>query len=839
MSRVTRPLIHLTTLAACLMASGLVMADAYLDPALVRKLATAQANEAMPVIVSYAQSGPVTKAQVDFARSLGIQRGIYMRSLPIMGVVTTPALIKQLAKRSDVVSIYQNAPLKLLNYEARQETGIARVFDNPADFGRAIPYSGRGVTVVVNDSGIDTTNPDLPLGTKVVDNVQAAQNITLSLAADLVGPGILPIVYVRNQINTDLGSGHGTHVAGTIGGSGTSSAGRLKGAASGADLLGYGSGGVLLILDAVGGLDYALTNQFSYRFPIRVTSNSWGTSGKFEPLNPVNIASYELYKKGIVSVFAAGNDGPGEDTHNPYAQAPWVVSVGASQKNGVLTNFSSRGNRGETDSFKMPDGVSWTHINEPTIVAPGVDIVSTRAVTGALPLLAAQADATLPPGYVPYYTTMSGTSMATPHVAGVVANMLEANGNLTPMQIKDILKASATNMTGRDAWEVGAGHVNAYAAVAMSQGTQLGYGKIVKNAPERVYFATQLLTPPTAAEVFNINFAPVGSVNSSAFLVGATAVSVSARATTGTNTVAVVLTDPNGKKYGSSVTLPVLGETATITAPAVVGKWQVTVRGIGSLSGVALDPAKVTNGYGVPETIPVSVTQLLSSGFSGLNDIANHPARTAIQSAVARRLVDGYSNGTFGPDAALTRGELAQYLVLAGSLRQSLPFRGRAGSSGLDAASRPVLYPFAETVTSSGAVLRDLNYSQAAVLPLKEGLFNANGQVSRLDLAYAFVQSLAMQPQAVALAGSSLTVLYNGSRVPVEDTGSVPANMRGYVQLALDTGMLFARFGLKESTIYGGAPTVVAFFEPANIVSRADYAFSAGMFSTVYRSVEK
>ncbi len=838
MSRVARPLIHLTALAACLMASGLVMADAYLDPALVRKLATAQVNEAMPVIVSYAQSGPVTQAQIDFARSLGIKRGVYMRALPIMGVVTTPALIKQLAKRSDVVSIYQNAPLKLLNYEARQETGIARVYDNPADFGRAIPYSGRGVTVVVNDSGIDTTNPDLPLGTKVVDNVQAAQNIAVSLAADLAGPGILPIVHVRNQVNTDLGSGHGTHVAGTIGGSGTSSSGRLKGAAPGADLLGYGSGGVLLILDAVGGLDYALTQQFSYRFPIRVTSNSWGSSGPFEPLNPVNIASYELYKKGIISIFAAGNDGPGEDTHNPYAQAPWVVSVGASEKDGVLTSFSSRGNRGETGTFKMPDGAAWTYINQPTIVAPGVDIVSTRALTGALPLLASQQDATLPPGYVPYYSHMSGTSMATPHVAGVVANMLEANGNLTPMQIKNILKTTATNMTSRDAWEAGAGHVNAYAAVAMSQGLQSGYGKVVKNAPERVYFATQLLTPPTTPQVFNINFAPVGTVNSGTFSVGASAVSVTARATTGTNTVAVLLIDPNGKRYGSSVTLPVLGETATITAPAVVGQWQVTVRGIGSLSGVALDPAKVTNGYGLPGTIPVSVTQLLSSGFSGLSDIASHPARTAIQSAVARRLVDGYSNGTFGPDAALTRGELAQYLVAAGSLRQSLPFPGKASGSGLDAASNAVLYPFAEAVTTGGAVLRDLSHSQAPVLPLQSGAFNANAMVSRLDLAYAFVQSLAMQPQAVALAGSSLTVLYNGSRVPVEDSASVPAAMRGYVQLALDTGMLFARFGLKESAEYGGAPTVVAYFDAARAVSRADYAFSAGMFSTVYRSAE-
>jgi serine protease AprX len=837
-SRASRPLFRLTALTAGLLASGVVMADAFIEPALAQKLAAALPSTALPVVVSYKQSGPVTQPQLDFVRGLGITRGVYMRSLPVMGLVATPALISQIAKHPDVVSIYANAPLRHLNFEQRQMSGSARVYDNAGDFGRALPYSGRGVTVMVNDSGIDTTNPDLPLGTKVVDNVQAAQNFAITLAADFAGPGILPIVHLRNQINTDLGSGHGTHVAGTVGGSGTSSGGKLRGAAPGADLLGYGSGGVLLILDAVGGLDYALSNQFSYRNPVRVTSNSWGTSGKFEPLNPVNISSYELYKKGIVSVFAAGNDGPGEDTHNPYAQAPWVVSVGASEKDGVLTGFSSRGKRGESGSFTMPDGVSWTYTNQPTIVANGVDIVSTRALTGALPLLSAEMDATLPPAQIPYYTHSSGTSMATPHVSGVIAQMMEANPNLTPLQARNILKATATNMTSRDAYEVGAGHLNAYAAVAMAQGLQTAYGSTVKTAPERSYFANQLLVPGGPAQTFNINFAPVGTVNSGRFMVGKDAVSVTARATTGTNTVAVVLIDPTGKRYGSSVTTPVLGETAATTAPAVEGEWQVTVRGIGSVSGVALDPLAATNGIGAPETIAVDVTQLKSGGFSGLSDIANHPARTAIQYAVGRRLVDGLSNGTYGPDYALTRGELAQYLVLSGSLRQSLPFPGKPSASGLDPKTFPALFPYAEMVASKGAVLRDLAQNQQPVLPLKNFAFNPDGKVTRLDLAYSLVQSLAMQAQAEALIGSPLTAFFDGKRVPVEDAASIPLNLQGYAQLALDTGVLVPRFALKPSLILGGAPTVVAYFEAAKNVSRADYAFSAGRFETVYRSVE-
>lgn len=815
------------------------MADAFIEPALQQRLATANPTDALPVVISFNQSGPVTQVQVDFMRALGITRGVTMRALPIMGAVVTPGLINQIAQRPDVASVFQNSPVKLLNFEARQESSAARVYDSAADFGRAIPYSGRGVTVLIDDSGVDTTNPDLSLGTKVVDNVQAAQNFSTSLVADMAGPGILPITYLRNQINTDLGSGHGTHVTGTVGGTGAGSNGRLKGAAPGADLVGYGSGAVLLILDAIGGLDYALTNQFSYRYPIRITSNSYGSSGKFEPLNPLNVATYELYKKGIVSVFAAGNDGPGEDTHNPYAQAPWVISVGASQKDGVLTNFSSRGKRGESGTFTMPDGVSWTYYNEPTIVAPGVDIVSTRALTGALPPLSAQQDAALPPGYFPYYTHLSGTSMATPHTSGIVALMLEANPNLTPLQVKSVLKAAASNMTGHDRWEVGAGHVNAYDAVAMAQGLQTGYGSTVKTAPNHVYFANQLLVPGVADQTYNINFAPVGTVNNGTFTVAKDAVSVTARATTGTNTVAVVLIDPNGKRYGSSVTLPVLGETATVTAPAVEGTWQVTVRGFGSVSGANLDPAKITNGYGAPETIAVNVSQLRSGGFTGLNDIANHPARTAIQQAVAHRLVDGYSNGTYGPDYSLSRGELAMYLTLAGSLRQSLPFPGKPSSSGVNPNSASVLFPYAEMVTTKGAVLRDLTQTQGPVLPLQNGNFNQNYKVSRLDLAYSLVQSLAMEPQAQALAGSSLTAFYDGKRVPVDDGASVPSNLRGYAQLALDTGMLVPRFALKDSGVFGAPPVLVAYFDPANAVSRADFAFSVVRFETTYRSVER
>lgn len=141
-------------------------------------------------------------------------------------------------------------------------------------------------------------------------------------------------------------------------------------------------------------------------------------------------------------------------------------SVGAGNKDGTLADFSSRGNPGEQGNFSMADGSNWTYVNAPTIVATGVDIVSTRALTGALPLLAAQQDLSLG-AQAAYYTHMSGTSMATPHVAGIVALILEANPALTPLQVKDLLRSTADPMPNA-AHEVGAGHVDAYEAVTVA-----------------------------------------------------------------------------------------------------------------------------------------------------------------------------------------------------------------------------------------------------------------------------------------------------------------------------------------------------------------------------------
>jgi serine protease AprX len=827
----SRVSIRVSALAAGLLASGVALADAHLDPQLVEKIAAAAPADELAVVVSYRQSGPITAAQLSTLQSLGIEKGRTMRSLPIAGVLATPAEIRALAQKDDVVSIFWNAPLRYFNKEQREMSGAARVVANPNDFLRAIPFSGRGVGVMVNDSGIDATHEDLKLGEHVVQNVLAPQNILAEIARE-IAPGIVPVTYLEGVPNTDLGSGHGTHCAGSVGGTGERSNGLFRGAAPGASLVGYGSGAVLFILDAVGGLDYAATNQFSFRDTIRVTSNSWGSSGKFDPLNPVNISTYELYKRGIVSVFAAGNDGAGEDTHNPYAQAPWVISVGAGEKDGVLTDFSSRGKRGETGTFTMPDGRSWTYINEPTIVATGVDIISTRANTGALPPLAATQDATLAPEHVPFYTYSSGTSMATPHVAGVIALMLEANPNLTPAQIKDIIERTATNMTGRLAWEAGTGHLNAYAAVAESAGIRKGFGSTVNALRE--FNANALLAPGGEPQPFELFFSPVGELEDYTFTVPEGVTFVSARATISENTLAISLIDPDGERYGSSIALPVLGETVVAGAPGKPGVWRVRVRGIGSVSGNDVDPLNVTNGYGAPGFVNGEVSFLLSGGYTGMNDVATHPARTAIEFAVANRLVDGYSDKQFRPDANLKRIELAQYLTMGQNVRQHLPFSGKSSFTDLSTGSTG--YSFAEAVAARGGALRDLTQNQDPVMGTLSGAFKPNDSVTRVSLAYSLVQSMALQNEARAFSGT-LTAFYDGKRIPVEDAASIPASLRGYVQYALDLGLINARFALVQGP-FDLQPTLKAYFDPSKTVTRAAFSVAAGRYLTAYQAAQ-
>ncbi|MFC5489462.1 S8 family peptidase [Dokdonella soli] len=815
--------------------SGAAFANAHLAPDLEQALTTAAPGDKLEVVVSFNNiHSPLTSDQVAALGALGINQALTFQALPIAGAVATPAQIRALTTRMDVLSIYPNSHLTDFNQESREQSSVARTQTHPADFGRVLPYKGFGVTAMINDSGIDATHLDLTYGDHVVQNVQALTNLhglPRSLVTALGGPaGILPVTYVEGQPNSDTSSGHGTHCAGILGGAGARSSGLYAGVAPGAKIVGYGSGAVTTILDAVGGFDYAIINQFRFNSPIRVISNSWGSSGKFDPTNPVNLASYEAYNDGMVVLFAAGNSGPGEDTHNPYAQAPWVISVAAGDKQGRLADFSSRGHRYESASFAMPDGQRWTYVNEPAITAPGVDVISTRDVTGALPLLAAQTDQKLiAPAYLPFYTTMSGTSMATPHTAGITALILEANPNLNPLQVKDLLQRTASNIPGRASWEDGAGYVNAYVALMEASGTRGGFGSTVNNLHR--FNASAEVEPGGTLPFSSDDFTPAGPAGSQTFQVSSDTAWVNARATPPDGqTVALVLIDPDGNRYGSSIALPLLGSSVAVGAPGKPGPWTISVRGIGSISGTTLDPAHVITGFAIPGTVKGTISFAKTSGYTGLNDVAGHQDRGAIQHAVAKRerLADGEDDDNFHPDDTLIRADLAQYLVMGAGVRQYLPVK--PSFTDLQTSSR--YYPFAEAAIAFGGALKDRAGVAAGVMQLQNGQFKPNGTVPRSDLAYSLVQSLGQQTLATSYSGD-VYVTYNNQRLKLDDSASIPADKRGYAQLAIDLGLMNVRYTLTQGP-FDPQPVIHGWFDPARNVTRAEYAVSAGILADTY-----
>jgi serine protease AprX len=412
-------------------------AAAKIDPVLQEVLARATGTQPVQAVVTF--SSRPSLLDVTALSATGV-RVMTFSALPMVAVQGTAAQVAAVAALAlpRMVSVYYNRPLQYFLDESVELIGATTVW---SDLG----FTGQGVTVAVLDSGIDGTHPDLTFGSKVVQNVKLVPD-----PFAVTGP-----VALENLATTDSSSGHGTHCASTIAGSGEASTAGYRGVAPGARLVGLGAGELIVVLSALEGFDWILQNRTRYN--IRVVSNSWGTSGAFDPADPINVASKLAHDAGITVVFAAGNAGPENDTLNPYAVAPWVIGVAAGNKDGAtLADFSSRGIPGDP-------------VYQPTITAPGVDIVAARALTGLITPLGAPSDVSLGADAV-RYTTMSGTSMATPHVAGVVALMLEANPSLTPGGIRDALRATATPMDAAP-HEAGAGYVDALAAVTRVQGT--------------------------------------------------------------------------------------------------------------------------------------------------------------------------------------------------------------------------------------------------------------------------------------------------------------------------------------------------------------------------------
>ncbi len=468
-----------------------------IDTQLTRFFATHPAGATVPVIITYKQKpGPSELSRLQLA---GITKGFATRELPMVIADMSAVQLAAVSRQPGVASVYANHLMKTFTNVSRPFIGVPQMQadqevtrNNRSNPG--FPITGKGVGIGYIDTGIDATHKDLTYGKKTVQNViQPLSETTVGDGGLVVGvgysigdilssTGFVPPIYVENQQMSDIESGHGTFGAAVAAGTGEQSGGFYGGVAKGAHLVGVNSGNELGLpgVAIIGAYDYLLANQYAYN--IRVINNSWGdtlSADGIDPNNPINVATRAAHDRNITVVFAAGNSGDTTTSINPYSTMPWTISVAAGEKQGLGSpaSFSSRGvdNGTGADVAGMPADPTLAPNLRPDITAAGVDIKSARLrgagltnTLGTVPVVGNDLT-TIPPAYLPYYTTSQGTSFSCPHITGVVALMIEANPLLTPDDVVTILRQTANPMPFEER-VVGAGYVDAHNAVRSAMG---------------------------------------------------------------------------------------------------------------------------------------------------------------------------------------------------------------------------------------------------------------------------------------------------------------------------------------------------------------------------------
>jgi serine protease AprX len=357
-----------------------------------------------------------------------------------------------------ITYVEHNAPLRYFGETQPWATRL-RVAQEPvsggpyyADAAKTQILDGSGVTLGVIDSGMLGAHPDF------ADNLLYNYKV-VSITTD----SSLNYVDVGKTDSESQVGGHGTHVTGTVGGGGQASnggypagavapniPGTFTGAAPGADLIHWGNGLGILVLNVALAYEHLLDNfdAGTAGFDTLVAVNN--SYGAIEPANhnPNSIASQlvrQIIDRGIVMAFAAGNDG-GDGTaattspecRNPYPGVICVASYndgGTGARDAALSGFSSRGQRNDASTASFPD-----------IATPG-DAITSTCIQG----LPSQAicTGTGETEWAPFYGTISGTSMATPHLVGMIGLVQQAymglndGRRLTPAQIEELFQRTA------------------------------------------------------------------------------------------------------------------------------------------------------------------------------------------------------------------------------------------------------------------------------------------------------------------------------------------------------------------------------------------------------------
>jgi serine protease AprX len=404
-----------------------------------------------PVIVTL-KPGADASAEVKrlggkLGRRLGLINGV---------VIELPnGVIRTLADHPAVDSLHYDRPTGGEMNRVAVTVGARAV---QSDYG----YTGAGVGVAVIDSGTTGWHDDLTYqGWSPLVRVKNGQRVAAFV--DFVNGRTAP--YDDN--------GHGTHVSGIIAGNGKDSLGTRAGIAPSAHLVSLkvlDDRGRGVISNVIAALEWVVANKASYN--VRVVNLSVGASvTESYRTDPLTLAARRAVDAGVVVVTAAGNLGKNANGQLQYGgitapgNAPWVLTVGASSHEGtvirtddVMAGYSSRG----------PTAIDFEA--KPDVVAPGTGIVSlsdpasTMYVSKTEYLLSGSLLSATKP-----YLSLTGTSMASPVVAGTVALMMQANPALTPNMVKAILQYTAESYSQYNALTQGAGFLNSHGAVQLAR----------------------------------------------------------------------------------------------------------------------------------------------------------------------------------------------------------------------------------------------------------------------------------------------------------------------------------------------------------------------------------
>jgi len=400
---------------------------------LAEKMDKATGAEKIPVIVMLNTDFQSKKPEIEQKIGLFTKKFEYSAAYHGFAADLTKGQIIALQKMPFVKQIELDMPVEAFMDTASNWFGAAKArtdFGVNGDMdGNLTSYTNNDVVIAVIDTGIDATHVDLD-GGKVIGWKDFVKGVTTP--------------YDDN--------GHGTHVSSITAGSGDGN-GNYKGVAYGAALVGIkvldkrGSGSMSTV-DA--GIDWAIQNKDVYN--IKVINMSLGTSSSSDGSDSTSVAVNNAVANGITVAVAAGNSGPAKYTVGSPGAAASAITVGAMADVGEMGfNLAQFSSRGPTADGRI----------KPDIAAPGVNIT------------AAKANSTN--GYVAY----SGTSMATPFTAGVIALMIDAKPTITPSSIKSTITSTSLNWgpTGQDI-DYGNGRLQAYDAIK-SAGNFSGTGPTV------------------------------------------------------------------------------------------------------------------------------------------------------------------------------------------------------------------------------------------------------------------------------------------------------------------------------------------------------------------------